>query len=396
MRFIIRKVHLVTVLLLKEKKYGSMIDKAMTSQVSSNKKFVKWLAIGGVWTFFAIFFTSQVFLQYQVLKVPIPLWKVISWQFFSGYVWFGLTPLILWLAHKFPLESGKLLRNIPLHLLFSLLVSVFQQSVDAFMLPKLGYPPGSNFPDYWTAYKFFLGVNLHLSVGIYWAIVAISLAVNYYRKFREREITASQLEARLAQTRLQVLKFQLQPHFLFNTLNTISELIYKDQESAEQMITNLSDLLRLSLEKLEVQEVSLQQELDFLKKYVEIEQMRFHDRLTIEMDVAPDTLDAKVPNMILQPLVENAIKHGIAPLSQGGTVKIVSERSNGDLRLTVSDNGIGLTNTDISTIPEGVGLKNTKSRLKHLYGGTHKFEIFPLEKGVRLNLTIPFHTTNEN
>jgi two-component sensor histidine kinase len=367
--------------------------KAMKGFFASNKKLMKWLAIGGVWTLFAVFFTSQGFLQYQVMKVPVTFWQVFSWQIFSGYLWFALTPLILWLGYKFPLESGKLLQNIPLHLVFSLLLSVFQQSIDAFVLPQLGYPPGMNFPDYFTAYKFFLGVNLHLSVGIYWAILAISLAVNYYRKYREREITASQLEARLAQTRLQVLKFQLQPHFLFNTLNTISELIYKDQESAEQMITNLSDLLRLSLEKLEVQEVSLQQELDFLKKYVEIEQMRFHDRLTIEMDVAPDTLDAKVPNMILQPLVENAIKHGIAPLSQGGTVKIVSERENGNLLLSVSDNGIGLKNTDISTIPEGVGLKNTKSRLKHLYGIKHKFEISPQEKGgVRLNLTIPFES----
>ncbi len=369
----------------------------MNQTLGWNNRFSKWLAIWGIWTFFALFFTSQGFLQYQVLKIPIPFWQVLLWQIVSGYVWFALTPLILWLAKKIPLESGKLLRNIPLHFLLSLLISVFQQSIDAFTLPQLGYPPGTPFPSYLEAYRFFLMVNLHLSIGIYWTIVAISLSLNYYRKFREREVTASQLEARLAQTRLQVLKFQLQPHFLFNTLNTISELVYKDQESAEQMITNLSDLLRLSLEKLEVQEVSLQQELDFLKKYVEIEQMRFHDRLRIEINVSPDTLDAKVPNMILQPLVENAIKHGIAPLSQGGTVIVGSERENGNLLLSVSDNGVGLKNTDISTIPEGVGLRNTKSRLKHLYGIKHKFEILPVEKGgVRLNLTIPYQAANEN
>lgn len=365
--------------------------------MNQNKKLLKWLAIFGVWTLFALFFTSQGFLQYQVLKVPIPFWQVLMWQLFSGYIWFALTPLILWLAKKFPLESGKWLQNIPLHLIFSLLVSVFQQFIDAFALPKMGYPPGAAFPDYWTAYTFFLGVNVHLSIGIYWAIVAISLSINYYRKFRERELTASQLEARLAQSRLQVLKFQLQPHFLFNTLNTISELIYTNPESAERMITDLSDLLRLSLEKLEVQEVSLQQELDFLQKYVEIEQIRFPDRLRVEMNVAPETLDAKVPNMILQPLVENAIKHGIAPLSQGGTIKVSAERKNGNLHLSVSDNGVGLTNLDISAIPEGVGLKNTKSRLKHLYGTKHQFEIQPTEKGgVKLNLTIPFQNINEN
>lgn len=369
----------------------------MNQQSGWNKGVLKWLAIWGIWTLFALFFTSQGFLQYQVLKVPIPFWQVLLWQIFSGYVWFILTPLILWLGKKFPLETGKLIKNIPLHLFFSLLISIFQQFIDAYSLPKLGYPPGSNFPDYWTAYKFFLGVNLHLSIGIYWAILAISLSINYYRKFRERELTASQLEARLAQSRLQILKFQLQPHFLFNTLNTITELIYTNPESAERMITDLSDLLRLSLEKLEVQEVSLQQELDFLQKYVEIEQIRFHDRLKIEMNVAPDTLDAKVPNMILQPLVENAIKHGIAPLSQGGTINVVAERNNGNLILSVSDNGVGLTNLNISEIPEGVGLRNTKSRLKHLYGAEHKFEIIPIENGgVKLNLTIPFQSVNEN
>jgi two-component system, LytTR family, sensor kinase len=163
------------------------------------------------------------------------------------------------------------------------------------------------------------------------------------------------------------------------------------------MITDLSDLLRLSLEKLEVQEVSLQQELNFLKKYVEIEQIRFHDRLIIEMNIASETLDAKVPNMILQPLVENAIKHGISPLSQGGTIRVGSERNNGSLILSVSDNGVGLRDLDISKIPEGVGLKNTKSRLKHLYGSEHQFEIQPVEKGgVTLNLTIPFQTIGEN
>jgi sensor histidine kinase YesM len=163
------------------------------------------------------------------------------------------------------------------------------------------------------------------------------------------------------------------------------------------MLTDLSDLLRLSLEKLEVQEVSLQQELDFLKKYVEIEQIRFHDRLKIEMNIAPEILDAKVPNMILQPLVENAIKHGIAPLSQGGTIKVGAERNNGSLHLSVADNGIGLTNLDISTIPEGVGLKNTKSRLKHLYGAKHKFEIQPIDTGgVLLNLEIPYVKVGEN
>lgn len=371
----------------------------MNQESGWNKGLLKWLAIWGIWTLFALFFTSQTFLQQQLFPNPPSFWKILSWQLSSGWVWFCFMPVILWLIKKFPLDNGNWWKNVPLHLVFSIVISLCQLSIDAFVLPKLGYGPTgqTDFESYWDAYKIFLMANIHFGIGIYWGALGINHTIKYYQKFRERELKTSQLEARLAQSRLQVLKFQLQPHFLFNTLNTISELIYKNPEAAERMVTDLSDLLRLSLEKLEVQEVSLQQELDFLNKYVEIEQIRFHDRLTIEMNVAPETLDAKVPNMILQPLVENAIKHGIAPLSQGGTIKVGATRQNGSLLLSVSDNGVGLKNIDISEIPEGVGLKNTKSRLKHLYGVEHKFEILPIsDGGVTLNLTIPFQTVNEN
>lgn len=355
----------------------------------------KWLIVWGAWTFVGFFLSSQNYVQYQTVGMSVPFWRILSWQLFSGYVWFALSPIIYWLARKFPFEKGKWRTSLPAHLVAGVIVSLFQLSIDAFILPKLGYM--SNLPQsgYLETYRHNIALNLHFAVAIYWAVLGIYQAVRYYQKARERELQTTQLEARLAQTRLQVLKFQLQPHFLFNTLNTISELVYKDPESADRMITNLSDLLRLSLEKLEVQEVSLQQELDFLQKYVEIEQMRFHDRLKIEMNVAPETLDAVVPNMILQPLVENSIKHGIAPLSQGGTVKVSAERRNGSLHLEVSDNGIGLKDLEISALPQGVGLKNTRSRLRHLYGELHEFEMQPeTGGGVKLNLTIPFSTTS--
>lgn len=369
----------------------------MNQESRWNNGLLKWLAIFGIWTLFALFFTSQAFLQQQLFPSPPSFWQILSWQLCSGWIWFSFMPLILWLIKKFPLDNANWWKNFPLHIVFSIVISLIQLSIDAYLLPKLGYTPAGPFTSYWHAYKVFLMVNIHFGIGIYWGALIINHSIKYYQKFRERELTTSQLEARLAQSRLQILKFQLQPHFLFNTLNTISELIYTNPESAERMITDLSDLLRLSLEKLEVQEVSLQQELDFLNKYVEIEQIRFHDRLRIEMNVAPETLDAKVPNMILQPLVENAIKHGIAPLSQGGTIKIGAERQNGNLHLSVSDNGVGLTDLDISAIPEGVGLRNTKARLRHLYGSAHRFEVNTEETGgVKLNLTIPFQSVNEN
>lgn len=353
-------------------------------------KWVKWLGIWAVWTLFGFFFASQFALQNQLSRNPVPFWKILLWQMVSGYVWFILSPLILFLARKFPFEAGKWQKSMTIHLSASLIIAFFQQAIDAFLLTKLGYPPNRQFANFLEAYQFFIYINLHLSILIYWGVVGIKSAYSYYQKYRERELQTLQLEARLATSRLQVLKMQLHPHFLFNTLNAISELIYKDAEAAERMLGDLSDLLRMSFEKLEVQEISLKQELEFLKKYLEIEQMRFQDRLIIEMKIAPETLDAKVPNMILQPLVENAIKHGLAPRSEGGKIEINAVRNNGSLNLSVSDDGIGIPFGDFENLAEGVGLSNTKKRLKHLYGENHKFVLAAENKGFQVNLTIPF------
>ena len=363
----------------------------MTEESRFNRRWVKWLVIFAIWTLFGFFFTSQFALQNQLAENPVPFWRILSWQLFSGYTWFLLTPLILWFGKKFPFENSGWKTSLPAHLAASFLVAFAQLAVDSYVLPKLGYLRRYQSATFWDTYKIFLLVNLHFSVAIYWAVLSIYQAVRYYRKYRERELATSKLEARLAQSRLQVLKMQLHPHFLFNTLNAISELIYKDRESAERMIGDLSDLLRMSFENLEVQEISLKQELEFLKKYLEIEQMRFHDRLRVEMKIAPDTLDASVPNMILQPLVENAIKHGLAPRSSGGTIQIGAARNNGSLELSVYDDGIGVPFNDPENLSEGVGLSNTRRRLKHLYGDRHKFGLAAAEaSGLRVNLTIPF------
>jgi Putative regulator of cell autolysis len=355
-----------------------------------SRRAIKWLGIGLIWTLMALFFASQFALQNQLSPNPVPFWKILSWQMVSGYIWFALSPIILWLARKFPFEAGKWQKSLAVHLFGSVIIAFLQLAIDTFILTRLGYPPRRQFSGFLEAYQFFVFVNLHLSILIYLAVVGIRSAFGYYQKYRERELKTSQLEARLATTRLQVLRMQLHPHFLFNTLNAISELIHKDPEAAEKMIGDLSDLLRMSFEKLEVQEISLKQELEFLKKYLEIEQMRFHDRLKVEMKIAPDALDAKVPNMILQPLVENAIKHGLAPRSEGGTIEIGAERSNGSLRLSVSDNGVGVPFGDVESILEGVGLSNTKRRLRHLYGESHRFDLTASNGGLKVDLTIPF------
>ena len=354
-------------------------------------KLVKWLAIWAVWTLFGLFFTTQLALQSQLWKTPVPFWRILSWQLVSGYIWFALSPLILFLTNRFPFESTKWKISLPVHIVAAIVVALFQQAIDAFLLTRLGYPPGREFASFGEAYQYFVFVNLHFSILIYLGVVGIKSAYSYYQKYREQELQASQLEARLAQSRLQVLKMQLHPHFLFNTLNAISELIYKDAESADRMLTDLSDLLRLSFENLEVQEIPLKQELEFLEKYLEIEQMRFQDRLTVKMNISTDTLDASVPNMILQPLVENAIKHGIAPRSSGGRIDINAIRSNGHLEISVRDDGIGVPFGDLDNLPEGVGLTNTRRRLRHLYGDHHQFGLEKLDAGgLGVNLEIPF------
>jgi two-component system, LytTR family, sensor kinase len=368
----------------------------MTEEPKFKRKAAKWIAIWAVWTLFGFFFASQFALQNQLSKNPVSFWTILSWQMISGYIWFALSPLILYLAQKFPFDSGRWKKSLPVHLLAGLIIALFQLVIATFVLTRLGYPPNRQFANFFEAYQFFVYINLHLSILIYWGVVGIKSAFSYYQKYRERELKTSQLEARLATSRLQVLKMQLHPHFLFNTLNAISELIYKDPESAERMIGDLSDLLRLSFENLEVQEIPLRQELEFLEKYLEIEQMRFQERLQVEMKIAPETLDASVPNMILQPLVENAIKHGLAPRSAGGKIEIAAERNNGGLQLSVSDDGLGAPFGDLENLPEGVGLSNTKRRLKHLYGEHHKFGLEASKKsGLTVNLEIPFKESKE-
>ena len=365
----------------------------MENMPAGKRRVVKWLTIWAVWTLFALFFASQFALQNQLSPTPVSFWLILSWQLVSGYIWFGISPLILYLAKRFPFDDGQWKVSVPVHLVACVVIAFIQLAIDAAILTELGYPPPPRqpFPDFLSAYKFFLQVNVHLSILIYMGVVGIASAYRYYQKYRERELVTSQLEARLAQSRLQVLKMQLHPHFLFNTLNAISELIHRDPESADRMLMDLSDLLRLSFESLEVQEISLKQELEFLEKYLEIEQMRFHDRLTVDIQIAPETLDACVPNMILQPLVENAIKHGIAPRSSGGRIDINATRSNGHLEISVVDDGLGVPFGDLQNLPEGVGLSNTRRRLHHLYGDKHRFELAAIDKGgLAVTLEIPF------
>lgn len=231
------------------------------------------------------------------------------------------------------------------------------------------------------------------SVFYYWAILALGHVLDYYRQFRERELLASQLESKLAQTQLQILKMQLHPHFLFNTLNAISALIHQDVELADRMIARLGDLLRTTLDNANQQHVPLSQELDFIHPYLEIEKARLGARLTVDLQVDPAVMDAKVPNLILQPLVENAIRHGIAVRPGPGTIQIHAHRENGGLHLAVTDTGPGLQAAPAAL--KGIGLANTRARLEKLYGANHRLELTNgRDGGFAIGITIPYQESS--
>jgi LytS/YehU family sensor histidine kinase len=246
---------------------------------------------------------------------------------------------------------------------------------------------------WWMYFQELFFLNFDWEMMTYWAVVGLSHAVDFHRESQDRELTAAQLRTRLAEAQLQTLQKQLHPHFLFNTLNTISALMHRDTEAADAMLERLSDLLRLTLDRVGTQLVSLKDELDFLRKYLEIEKTRFGERLQVRIDVDLDTLDAAVPNLVLQPLVENALRHGIGPKIGGGRIDISARRDGGDLRLEVRDNGVGLTADAFHT---GVGLTNTRSRLEHLYGERYRFECHtPSGGGLSVVVVIPFAVETE-
>jgi signal transduction histidine kinase len=304
------------------------------------------------------------------------------------YLWAALTPLIIWLSHRFPFYAeswGKsLLVHLGCNLLFSFLVFLIT-------IPLLRWvSPNGQDRSLWFWIQGRANLYMILYFWIYWAILGSVLSTQYYQKFRDREFKASRLESKLAQAQLQVLKMQLHPHFLFNTLNAISALLHKDAESADTMIARLGELLRTTLDNVGTQEIPLHQELEFIQPYLEIEKTRLGDRLQVGMSIDPEAMDAAVPNLVLQPLVENAIRHGIAPYSQKGRIEIRAKRENGMLRMEVEDNGPGLSLEQQVSFRPGVGITNTRARLQQLYGSSHFFEMKNgAKRGLKVTLLIP-------
>jgi sensor histidine kinase YesM len=338
-------------------------------------RWTRWGIIFAGWTVIALFFTGQLYYSRLLSEKPLTWREAASSQFIYPYLWALGTPLVLWLADRFPVEGRLWRRHVPVHLLFAtafvFVISGLFQIIYFFLVygPGKQYDPATTLQ--WIIY------NSSENYGIYGLLLLLNQVFRYYRRFREGELRASRLQTQLTQAQLEALKMQLQPHFLFNTLHSISALLHRDPDAADRMIARLGDFLRLTLENSGAQEVSLQKELEFLTCYLEIERVRFQDRLTTSVEVDTAALDAPVPNLILQPIVENALRHGVAQTRGPGLVEISAKRENGSLRIRVRDNGPGLqaiTRPD-EGLRGGLGLSNTRARLEQLYGAAHRFEL---------------------
>ena len=243
---------------------------------------------------------------------------------------------------------------------------------------------------WWHAAQVEFLTQLDWMLMTYLFLVGLAHALAYRRESEARALDSAHLETRLIEAQLQSLQRQLHPHFLFNTLNTISGLMRSDVNAADRMMDRLGDLLRMTLSSSNVQEVPLREELDMLQKYLDIEQTRFGSRLSVRLNIHSDTLDAHVPNLLLQPLVENAVRHGIAPHSRPGLILVDAVRAGSRLRLQVRDSGDGLPVDRLTMLNQGVGLANTRARLQHLYPANHDFVFSNTEGGLCVSVSIPF------
>jgi sensor histidine kinase YesM len=351
--------------------------------------------IWGVWLIANLFFATQLYMVYIREGDRDSLFRGLLLQSLSCAIWALATPVVLWLARRFRIERNSWRRTLPLHFGIGVVLSSLLIVVDYVLyMTILGRMASMS---RWSTFQN-VYYNLDRWLLTYWVIVLISHAFNYYNSFRKGELRAAQLRTQLAQAQLEALKMQLHPHFLFNTLHSISALLNKDVEAARSMIARLGDFLRMTLENSGSQEVTLQQEIEFLNGYLDIERIRFQDRLTTLVEVDPSVLDVRVPNLILQPLVENAMRHAIAN-SNCGRIEVLAAPSNGMLRIQVKDNGPGLqvVRANINRSKQGVGLANTKARLVRLYGAAHRLEFENVPNGgLVVTMEIPRQTNGSN
>jgi two-component system, LytTR family, sensor kinase len=313
---------------------------------------------------------------------------VVALNLVYWYVPALVAPLIMRLATRYQFGRGSGWKTFAVHVTGAFVYSVVHSAAmigTRIVLMQQNAPPRG----WWVAARIEYLTQLDWILMTYLFVVGLAHALEYRRESERRALDSAHLETRLVEAQLQSLQRQLQPHFLFNTLNAISGLMRMDVDAADRMMDRLGDLLRMALDSANVQEVPLKEELEMLQKYLDIEQVRFGPRLSVSMRIQPDTLAAQVPNFLLQPLVENAVRHGVAPHTRPGRIVVEASRERDRLVLRIRDSGDGVAPHYLTLLNQGVGLTNTRARLEHLYRSDHEF-VFSNDGGFCVTISIPF------
>lgn len=359
------------------------------------KRWARLLLIAfAIWTLLGVFLGYQYYVNYLGSGQPRLLTHTLKVALARYWIYGLLSLPLFWLVRRWPLRTGSLRPAIVAHIpgiaAFMLLHPLLRMVAASAFIPATGEPVSVGLETFLSL----LRSNFFDTFFMYFTIAGVAHAFHYYRDLRHREIQEAEFKAQIAEYELKLLKTQLHPHFLFNTLQGISVLIGKDPEAAREMLTRLGDLLRIALEHAEKKRVALREELKLVETYLDIEKMRLCERLKVEMNIDPATLDARVPHMLLQPLVENSIRHGIAAMTEGGLVRLSSRINHGALRLTIVNDGppAPLRNGR----RRGLGLGNTRALLQQLYGAKFVLELKDLSNGAELVLEIPFESHRQD
>lgn len=364
----------------------------------THRRWSTWMELAvilAVWLVFASLVVGRLFIDPErSARPPITGPSDVFWRMSIYLMWAAITPLVFWLSSYSGLGPARSLRRIVLHLITAVGIATAMDAYSNIVYQYALQPIEEREAFSSIAASAFYDIarlGFLWELIIYSAVLAVGFARDYYRRFQERQMQAARLQAQLTEARLDALRMQINPHFLFNTLHAISSMVERNPSGVRKMVARLSALLRHTLDHDGVQEVTLARELDVLDDYLAIMQVRFEHRLSIRRDVDSSVLDAMVPDMILQPIVENAIKHGVTQRSSPGWVRLEAHRNNDTLLLAVEDNGPGTALSD--TLPKGVGLNNVRSRLEQMYGDAASLTLTTgSEGGVRAELTLPYHT----